>query len=91
MANEKLIRASEARKAILKEAPQLAYCIDNVKDVDAVEVVRCKGCAHWKDAFDSTETETYCDIGFYKIGENGFCSYGERAEEPAKTCNMLGA
>ena len=36
MANEKLIRASEARKAILNADPKLAYCIDNIKAVDAV-------------------------------------------------------
>ena len=61
------------------EVADMIYdCIDNAPTVDAVEVVRCKGCVHWKDAFDSTETEKYCDIGFYKIGANGFCSYGER-------------
>lgn len=41
MANEKLIRASDARKAILKEDPKLAYCIDDIPGVDAVEV-KCK-------------------------------------------------
>jgi hypothetical protein len=45
MATEKLIRASDARRAILKEDPKLAYCIDKVPGVDAVEVVRCKDCA----------------------------------------------
>ena len=39
MINEKLIRASEARKAILDADPKLAYCIDNIKGVDAVEVI----------------------------------------------------
>lgn len=36
MANEKLISASAARKAILKADPKLAYVIDNVPAVDAV-------------------------------------------------------
>ena len=38
MANDKLIYASDARKAILKADPKLAYVIDNVPAVDAVEV-----------------------------------------------------
>ena len=48
MANDKLIYASSARKAILKADPKLAYCIDSIPGVDAVEVVHgrwidCKG------------------------------------------------
>ena len=39
MANEKMIYASAARKAILKADPKLAYVIDSVPAVDAVEVV----------------------------------------------------
>jgi hypothetical protein len=38
MATEKLIHASDARRAILKEDPKLAYCIDSIPGVDAVEV-----------------------------------------------------
>ncbi len=60
MTNEKLIRASDARRAILKEDPKLAYCIDEIPGVDAVEVVRCKDCKHFKPAHfkadDGTET-----------------------------------
>ena len=37
--NKKLIYTSDARKAILKVDPKLAYCIDDIKGVDAVEVV----------------------------------------------------
>ena len=36
MANDKLIFASAARKAILKADPRLAYVIDSVPAVDAV-------------------------------------------------------
>jgi hypothetical protein len=39
MAGEKLIRASDARKAILKINPKSAYCIDSVPAVDATPVV----------------------------------------------------
>ena len=37
----KLIRASDARGAVLKADPKLVYCIDNIKAVDAV-VLPCK-------------------------------------------------
>jgi DNA-directed RNA polymerase subunit RPC12/RpoP len=39
MNGEKLIRASDARKAVLKVDPKSAYCIDSIPAVDAVEVV----------------------------------------------------
>ena len=45
MANDKLIYASEARKAILNADPKLAYCIDSVPAVDAKEVVH----GRWDD------------------------------------------
>lgn len=39
MANEKkLIYADDARRAILEAEPKLAYCIERIKAVDAVEV-----------------------------------------------------
>lgn len=40
MTNEKkLIYADDARRAILEADPKLAYCIERIKAVDAVEVV----------------------------------------------------
>ena len=44
MASRKLIYASDARRAILKEDPKLAYCIDDIPAVDAVEIPDCKKC-----------------------------------------------
>ena len=41
---KKLIYAGDAHRAILETAPKLAYCIERIKGVDAVEVVRCKDC-----------------------------------------------
>ena len=41
MQNEKqLIYKYDARKAVLRVNPTVAYCIDNIKSVDAVEVTR---------------------------------------------------
>jgi hypothetical protein len=81
MDGEKLIRASDARKAILNIDPKSAYCIDSIQIVNAVEVVRCKNCIHWKDLeHKTTEHEKLCDIGFYMVGENGFCCFGNKNE-----------
>ena len=49
--------------------------------VDAVEVVRCKDCKHWKDEVSGcTDHVKCCEIGFYMVGENGYCAYGEKEE-----------
>ena len=51
--------------------------------VDAVEVVRCKDCMHWR------EESLWCDMNSKDRGEHynwyaeDFCSYGERREENA--------
>lgn len=52
---------------ILREAPT----------VDAVEVVRCAQCKHFKR---NLENDTYCSSvnGLTDPQEDDFCSYGER-------------
>ena len=41
--------------------------------------VRCKECKHWKNEINGcTEDKRFCDIGFYMVHKDGFCSYGER-------------
>ena len=85
MANDKLIYASSARKAILKEDPKLAYCIDSIPGVDAVEVVRCKDCKHWmhmEDGFgDCTNGRFHLDgHADPTMKMDDFCSCGERRE-----------
>ena len=54
MEKNKLIYASDARKAILKEDPKLAYCIDSVPAVDAVEVV------HGRWLYDMRNGKHFC-------------------------------
>lgn len=57
--------------------------------VDAVEVVRCKDCQHWKNSWSSPEIKEaygYChleDADNVIVGrwETDFCSYGERRTE----------
>ena len=72
MNGEKLIRASDARKAILKINPKSAYCIDSVPAVDAVEVVRCKDCKLFSFCYNDSEQKRH---------KEDFCSYGERKKD----------
>jgi hypothetical protein len=83
MASE-LIYKADARKAILKENPSIAYCIDNIKGVDAVEVVRCKDCRHYKfrkpyPSYNAT-VKTCCRCANTRVNDDDFCSYGERKD-----------
>lgn len=62
---------------ILREAPT----------VDAVEVVRCRECKHWKhsgskagNSFSDMEYIGGCEFTKYCRRESDFCSYGERKE-----------
>ncbi len=59
MANEKLIYASAARKAILKADPKLAHCIDSVPGVDAVEVVHGRWIEHRPNVYECTACNTW--------------------------------
>ena len=74
MENDKLIHASDARKAILKAEPNLAYLIDRIPAVDAVEVVRCKDCKYGRKMI----TCFFCAMTGTTMEADDFCSYGER-------------
>lgn len=78
MANDKkLIYADDARRAILKADPKLAYCIDKLKAVDAVEVVRCNYCKKWE--YDQNFSGLCTEWRIRTLGDH-FCSYGERKD-----------
>ena len=51
--------------------------IDDAPTVDAVPVVRCRDCKHFKR---NLENDTYCSSvnGLTDPQEDDFCSYGER-------------
>ena len=53
--------------------------------IDAVPVVRCRDCQHWKptgskagNSFSDMEYIGGCEFTNYCRRENNFCSYGER-------------
>ena len=71
MAKDKLIYASAARKAILKADPKLAYCIDSIPSVDAVEVVH----GRWIDAYGIPKSKCEnCGVAFSRVMD-GDCYY----------------
>lgn len=52
--------------------------IRNAPAVDAVPVVRCKDCAHWKPCeVKGFEGKKYCEWAGWLVGENAYCVYGE--------------
>lgn len=57
-------------------------CIEQAPTVDAVPVVRCRECAHWKhkENVGCTDFVKVCEYGRYMVGANGYCVYGERKE-----------
>ena len=62
--------------------------IDEAPTVDAVEVVRCKDCKHWRREYEWMPHECSIFNGCYETtgyptGPDDFCSYGERKENEA--------
>ena len=56
--------------------------IEQSPTVDAVEVVRCKDCKRWDrfcDTYGACKTGQ-CFLHNTRMGEDDFCSYGERRE-----------
>ena len=83
MATEKrMIYLDDAKEALTgwetdPTDEEIEYTLDCLPKVDAVEVVRCKDCKHWKEDI-LRDDQKICEIGFYFIDGNGYCSYGER-------------
>ena len=75
---------------LIIESPglEILYCTEEefVKNADwlianGVTIpVRCYECKHWKNEINGcTEDKRFCDIGFYMVHKDGFCSFGERS------------
>ena len=78
-----LIDAEELKKELLSRAffPTLVkHAIEKCPTVDAVEVVRCKGCKHWRPDDDIGHCENPDGLDNYAL-PNDFCSYGERKND----------
>lgn len=51
--------------------------LKNIQSVDAVEVVRCKDCIHFKHG---NIRPNYCEVFDWSNEESDFCSFGERID-----------
>ena len=65
----------------------IQQAVDEQPTIDAVPVVRCRECKHWKpsgskagNSFSDTEYIGGCEFTKYFRRESDFCSYGERKE-----------
>ena len=74
-------------KARVDEITNCIAEVVNATAVDAVEVVRCRECVHWKpsgskagNSFSDMEYIGGCEFTKYCRRESDFCSYGERKE-----------
>ena len=66
----------------------LATAIRFAPTIDAVPVVRCRDCQHWKptgskagNSFSDMEYIGGCEFTNYCRRESDFCSYGKRRED----------
>ena len=55
--------------------------VENLPFIDAIPVVRCKDCKHWRPCAGATEYVKCCEFAGYMVGANGYCVYGEKREE----------
>ena len=77
------------KKAIYREAILAVRSIlHSAKTIDAVPVVRCRKCKHWKpsgskagNSFSDMEYIGGCEFTKYCRRESDFCSYGKRKED----------
>ena len=99
MANEKRLIDAKAGKKVFSAIAQPAEYkgvihmvvpiseIEKLPTVDAVPVVRCRECMHWKptgskagNSFSDMEYIGGCEFTNYCRRESDFCSYGERKD-----------
>ena len=65
----------------------IAVAVAKCVTIDAVPVVRCRECVHWKptgskagNSFSDMEYISGCEFTNYCRRESDFCSHGERKE-----------
>ena len=89
-ANEKRLVDADAFLEKMKRTNRyfdVVFDVEEMPTVDAVEVVRCRECQHWKpsgskagNSFSDMEYIGGCEFTNYYRTESDFCSYGERKE-----------
>ena len=86
-ANALLEEIQFRRPVIDVETKIVADCVEiarkaivNAPTVDAVEVVRCKDCKHWRDDILRDDEMKCCPIGMYMTKGDDFCAFAKRRE-----------
>lgn len=73
-----------AKEAVIRFTREYRKIVLNQPIVDAVEVIRCKGCKYWSEGeagYYDDEGRCTNPSGLDDIAnEDDFCSYGERRE-----------
>ena len=82
-----ILTAGIGKTIIEYSESDIGYMIRKRPTVDAVEVVRCRKCKHWKpsgskagNSFSDMEYIGGCEFTNYYRRESDFCSYGEQKE-----------
>ena len=73
---DRLLRDTYFREGRYPESHLLRMAIGEQPAVDAVEVVRCKDCKHWK--YDARKLCGRCDALMCYRPDYFWCMYGER-------------
>ena len=83
-----ILTAGIGKTIIEYSESDIGYMIRKRHTVDAVEVVRCRECKHWKptgskggNSFSDMEYIGGCEFTKYCRRESDFCSYGNRKED----------
>lgn len=82
-----ILTAGIGKTIIEYSESDIGYMIRKRPTIDAVPVVRCRECVHWKPiggkagkSFSYMEYIGGCEFSKYCRRESDFCSYGERKE-----------
>ena len=83
-----ILTAGIGKTIIEYSESDIGYMIRKRPTVDAVEVVRCRDCKHWKpsgskagNSFSDMEYIGGCEFTKYCRRESDFCSYGEKRRD----------
>ena len=82
-----ILTAGIGKTIIEYSESDIGHMIRKRPTIDAVPVVRCRECVHWKpigskagNSFSDMEYIGGCEFTKYCRRESDFCSYGERKE-----------
>ena len=81
------VRQDKALSACLGDIVDVELLVDDQPTIDAVPVVRCKDCKHYKHGKHFTDINFcqrlpyYAEQGGLNTADDDFCSYGERRSD----------